>query len=98
MAPILPFLAEELYQNLIVAVVPEGRLADSVHLTRWPAPEMAALRDEGLERSMADCAAGRGARAHAPLPGGHSGPAAPGPGVDRGARIGASRCRRSSST
>jgi isoleucyl-tRNA synthetase len=53
MAPILPFIAEELYQNLIVAVVPEGRLADSVHLTRWPAPELAGLRDEGLERSMA---------------------------------------------
>jgi isoleucyl-tRNA synthetase len=53
MAPILPFLSEELYQNLIVGAVPEGQLADSVHLTRWPAPEMAGLRDEGLERSMA---------------------------------------------
>jgi isoleucyl-tRNA synthetase len=52
-APVLPFIAEELYQNLIVAAVPEGRLAESVHLTRWPAPEMARLRDEGLERSMA---------------------------------------------
>jgi isoleucyl-tRNA synthetase len=53
MAPILPFLAEELYQNLIVAVVPEGRLADSVHLTRWPGQETARLRDEPLERAMA---------------------------------------------
>ena len=40
--------------------VPEPRrarsspsLPDSVHLTRWPAAEMAALRDEPLERSMA---------------------------------------------
>ncbi len=50
-APILPFLSETLYQNLVVSVVPE--LPDSVHLTAWPAPEMAALRDEELERSMA---------------------------------------------
>jgi isoleucyl-tRNA synthetase len=51
-APILPFLSEDLYQNLIVSVVPEGRLPESVHLTRWPAPEMAGLRDTRLERAM----------------------------------------------
>ena len=51
MAPILPFLSETLYQNLVVAVVPT--LPDSVHLTRWPADVMAPLRDEPLERSMA---------------------------------------------
>jgi isoleucyl-tRNA synthetase len=50
MAPILPFLAEELYGNLITTVVPS--LPDSVHLTRWPAGEVAALRDVALERSM----------------------------------------------
>ncbi len=32
MAPILPFLSESMYQNLIVSVVPQ--LPDSVHLTR----------------------------------------------------------------
>ena len=51
LAPILPFLSEELYQNLVVAVVPS--LPDSVHLTAWPAEAMAAFRDEPLERSMA---------------------------------------------
>jgi isoleucyl-tRNA synthetase len=50
MAPILPFLAEDMYQNLIVRVVPQ--LPDSVHLTRWPAPELAALRNVRLEASM----------------------------------------------
>jgi isoleucyl-tRNA synthetase len=53
MAPILPFLAEDMYRNLIVAVVPEGGLPDSVHLTRWPAAEVAALREPSLEASMA---------------------------------------------
>ena len=39
MAPILPFLSESIYQNLIVSVVPQ--LPDSVHLTQWPADEIA---------------------------------------------------------
>ncbi|HSL76643.1 MAG TPA: class I tRNA ligase family protein [Candidatus Limnocylindrales bacterium] len=51
LAPILPFLSETLYQNLVVAVVPEA--PDSVHLTRWPSDELTAHRDEELERSMA---------------------------------------------
>ncbi|MEW5991192.1 MAG: class I tRNA ligase family protein [Chloroflexota bacterium] len=49
-APILPFLSEAMYQNLIAAVIPSA--PESVHLTRWPAEEVAALRDERLERSM----------------------------------------------
>jgi isoleucyl-tRNA synthetase len=49
-APILPFLSEDIYQNLIGTVV-EGA-PDSVHLTRWPAPEVAPLRDQRLEASM----------------------------------------------
>jgi isoleucyl-tRNA synthetase len=52
-APIMPFLSEEIYQNLMVAVIPAGRVPDSVHLTRWPAEAMAPHRDEALERSMA---------------------------------------------
>ncbi len=51
MAPILPFQSESMYRNLIGSVVPE--LPDSVHLTRWPAEEMAAFRDPALERAMA---------------------------------------------
>ena len=48
LAPILPFLAESMYQNLMVTVVPGT--ADSVHLTSWPADDMAAHRDPDLER------------------------------------------------
>jgi isoleucyl-tRNA synthetase len=51
LAPTLPFLAESLYENLVTTVAPEA--PDSVHLTRWPTAELAAHRDEGLERSMA---------------------------------------------
>ncbi len=51
LAPILPFLADTLYGNLVVAVLPEH--PDSVHLTRWPAETMAPHRDEPLERAMA---------------------------------------------
>jgi isoleucyl-tRNA synthetase len=50
-APILPFLAETLYDNLMAASVPA--VPSSVHLTRWPAAEMADWVDEPLERSMA---------------------------------------------
>jgi isoleucyl-tRNA synthetase len=53
MAPLLPFLAEDIYQNLMVAAVPDGPLPDSVHLTGWPAAEVAGLRDAKLEASMA---------------------------------------------
>ena len=51
LAPILPFLSEDMYQNLIVSVVPS--LPDSVHLTDWPADAIAPFRDEPLERAMA---------------------------------------------
>jgi isoleucyl-tRNA synthetase len=50
LAPVLPFLSEGMYQNLIVSVVPS--LPDSVHLTAWPAETMAPFRDEDLERAM----------------------------------------------
>jgi isoleucyl-tRNA synthetase len=50
LAPTLPFLAEGLYQNLVVAVDPTA--PDSVHLTSWPATALAAHRDERLERAM----------------------------------------------
>jgi isoleucyl-tRNA synthetase len=49
-APILPFLTESMYANL-ASDAPEA--LDSVHLTHWPADELAADRDEALERAMA---------------------------------------------
>jgi isoleucyl-tRNA synthetase len=52
MAPLLPFLTEDIYQNLMVGVIPAGSVPDSVHLTAWPAAEMATFRDQGLEASM----------------------------------------------
>jgi isoleucyl-tRNA synthetase len=50
LAPILPFLAESMYQNLVTAVDPVA--PDSVHLTAWPAAELGAHRDPALEDSM----------------------------------------------
>jgi isoleucyl-tRNA synthetase len=50
MAPILPFLSETMYQNLMVSAVPFT--PDSVHLTAWPADVMAPHRDEKLEAAM----------------------------------------------
>jgi isoleucyl-tRNA synthetase len=50
-APILPFLSEAMYRNLVTSVDPAA--PESVHLARWPAPELEAFRDESLERAMA---------------------------------------------
>ena len=49
LAPLLPFLSESMYGNLtsVTAGAP-----DSVHLTPWPAPELAARRDRRLEDAM----------------------------------------------
>src|SRR5450759_816538 len=52
MAPILPFLSEAIYQNIVVA----GGVAeapDSVHLTSWPTDELNDLNDRALQTSMA---------------------------------------------
>ncbi|HEX7497233.1 MAG TPA: class I tRNA ligase family protein [Candidatus Limnocylindrales bacterium] len=51
MAPVLPFLSEEIYQNIVVA----GAVADapdSVHLTSWPTEELKDLNDRALQVSM----------------------------------------------
>jgi isoleucyl-tRNA synthetase len=50
-APVLPFVSDTMYQNLIVAVVPD--LPDSVHLTTWPTADLAPFRDEPHETAMA---------------------------------------------
>ena len=52
LAPTLPFLTEELYQNLVAEQDLAGR-PDSVHLTSWPAERLAVLRDPALEDAMA---------------------------------------------
>ena len=51
MAPIMPFLAENMYQNLVVAGGVAGA-PDSVHLTSWPGPELDHLNDPALQSSM----------------------------------------------
>ena len=49
-APILPFLSETLYGNLVAGEDPDA--PHSVHLTRFPAGELEDLRDERLEAAM----------------------------------------------
>ncbi len=49
LAPATPFIAEELYQNLVVGL--DGRAADSVHLSHWPTVNAAAI-DEQLSLDM----------------------------------------------
>jgi isoleucyl-tRNA synthetase len=41
LAPFMPFLAEELYQNLVVSVIPGA--PDSVHMTDFPAADLSAI-------------------------------------------------------
>jgi isoleucyl-tRNA synthetase len=50
-APIMPFLTESIYQNIVVA----GGIAgapDSIHLTSWPTEELKDLNDRALQASM----------------------------------------------
>ncbi len=49
LAPLLPFMAEGLYQNLVRGLGPEGR--ESVHLTDWPTFDPACVRAD-LESDM----------------------------------------------
>ncbi len=50
LAPTMPFLSDELYQNLVGSVVPDA--LESVHLTDWPTYDPA-LIDESLNTEMA---------------------------------------------
>ena len=50
-APILPFMADSIYQNLMTSF--DAAAPDSVHLTRWPTGELARFADPGLESAMA---------------------------------------------
>jgi len=49
MAPLLPFLTEEIYQNLVCSVDPSA--PESVHLTSYPQVDEKSI-DEALERSI----------------------------------------------
>ncbi len=49
MAPALPFLTEEIYQNLVRSVDPSA--PESVHLTRYPQVD-ASLIDDAFELSI----------------------------------------------
>ncbi|MGH2465553.1 MAG: DUF5915 domain-containing protein, partial [Candidatus Limnocylindrales bacterium] len=51
MAPILPFMTDAIYDNLVASGDPAA--PDSVHLTSWPGVELAGQRDEALEAAMA---------------------------------------------
>lgn len=66
MAPLVPFLTEQVWQQVVVPVVREA--ATSVHLTDWPVVDEAAI-DEDLDQAMAltrrVVELGRGARAEA---------------------------------
>ena len=50
LAPATPFIAEEIYQNLVAKV--DASQPDSVHLSRWPEAD-ASLINEQLSRDMA---------------------------------------------
>jgi isoleucyl-tRNA synthetase len=50
LAPILPFLADTMYGNLVTTV--DEAAPDSVHLTCWPTADLADRRDERLEAAM----------------------------------------------
>jgi isoleucyl-tRNA synthetase len=51
LAPLLPFLSESVYGNLVTSV--DEAAPDSVHLTPWPTDELAPFRDAPLEAAMA---------------------------------------------
>ncbi len=68
LAPILPFMAEKVWQSLIVPTTPDA--AESVHLASWPIAD-ASARDEQLDKAMSLTRrlveAGRSARSEASL-------------------------------
>jgi len=66
MAPLTPFLAEELYQNLVCSVMPEA--PDSVHLTDFPVADESRIDERlmtDMRFAMRVSSLGRAARAKA---------------------------------
>jgi isoleucyl-tRNA synthetase len=68
LAPTMPFLAEELYQNLVVAVDPKA--PESVHLASWPTFDPARINEDtnrGMAAVMKLASLGHAARKQAEL-------------------------------
>ncbi len=66
MAPLAPFVSEEIYQGLVRAVDPEA--PDSVHLAQFPAADLSLVDEELMEATrlaMRVSSMGRGARSRA---------------------------------
>ncbi|UCB42254.1 MAG: isoleucine--tRNA ligase [Dehalococcoidales bacterium] len=66
LAPFTPFLAEELYQNLVCSVFPE--VPDSVHLTDFPVADKAMINEQlsaDTQLAMKVSSLGRAARSQA---------------------------------
>ena len=66
MAPLAPFVAEEIYQNLVCEVQPEA--ADSVHLAEYPVADVSLVDQplmEATRLAMRIASMGRGARSQA---------------------------------
>jgi isoleucyl-tRNA synthetase len=66
MAPLTPFLAEEMYQNLVVSVLADA--PDSVHLTDFPVADESKIDkrlSDDIRLAMRVCSMGRAARAQA---------------------------------
>lgn len=66
LAPFTPFVAEEIYQNLVRSIDPEA--AESVHLTDYPSAQLSEIdRDliDATSLAMLVCSLGRAARAKA---------------------------------
>ena len=68
MAPLAPFVAEEMYQNLVCSVDPNA--SDSVHLSQYPAPDQSLVDEplmEATRLAMRLASMGRAARSKAGL-------------------------------
>ena len=66
LAPFVPFVAEEIYQNLVCSV--DSKAVESVHLADFPVPDRAQIDEELVEATrlaMTVCSLGRAARAKA---------------------------------
>ncbi|MBS7614891.1 isoleucine--tRNA ligase [Candidatus Bathyarchaeota archaeon] len=66
LAPFIPFVAEEMYQNLVRSVDPTS--PESVHHNEWPEADGKAIDDElmkGMDLTIKVCSLGRSARSKA---------------------------------
>jgi isoleucyl-tRNA synthetase len=68
MAPFTPFIAEEIYRNLVVSVNPKA--AESVHLTDFPVADTSKINGqlaEDVRLALKVCSLGRAARSEAAI-------------------------------